>query len=61
MTGAEIIREVQENASEWLEMSENPDKFMSGILAQRIVNLNNRIEYLEKRLDHESRAKVRVN
>jgi flagellar biosynthesis chaperone FliJ len=61
MNGADIIREVQENASEWLEMSENPAELMAGILANKIVQLNNYIEYLEKRIDHDSRQKIRVN
>jgi flagellar biosynthesis chaperone FliJ len=61
MNGADIIREVQENASEWLEMSENPAELMAGILANKIVQLNNYIEYLEKRIDHDSRKKVRIN
>lgn len=61
MNGEDIIREVQENASEWLEMSENPAELMAGILANKIVQLNNYIEYLEKRIDHDSRKKVRIN
>jgi len=50
MTPAEVIKEVQENASEWLEMSDNPAEVVAGILAQKIVYLSDYIEYLERRL-----------
>lgn len=53
MTGADIIKEVQEDASEWLEMVDNPAELLAGILANKIVNLKNYINYLEKRLDHD--------
>lgn len=61
MNASEVIREVQENASEWLEMVENPAELVAGILAEKIVKLNNYIVYLERRLDHDSRSKTRVN
>lgn len=61
MNASDVIREVQENASEWLEMVENPAELVAGILAEKIVKLNSYIEYLEKRLDHDSRIKTRVN
>ncbi len=61
MTGADIIRQAKENASEWLETVENPTELLVGILAYKVVELKNRIEYLERRLDHASRAKDRVN
>lgn len=51
MNASEVIREVQEDASEWLEMSEDPAALVAGILANKIVKLNSYIEYLEKRLD----------
>lgn len=50
MNAADIIKEIQINASEWLEMSDNPDLFVAGVLANRIIFLNNHIEYLERRL-----------
>ncbi len=56
MNANEIIREVQENASEWLEMVANPEAFVSGILANKIVSLQNHIEYLEKRLDYANKS-----
>lgn len=61
MTGADVIREVQENAAEWLEMVENPAELVAGILANKVVSLTSYIEYLEKRLKHDSSTKVRVN
>jgi hypothetical protein len=62
MTPADIIREVQEDAGEWLEMSSNPDAIVSGILAKRIVKLNDYITYLERNLHYvNSSGKARVN
>lgn len=58
MSPQEIIREVEENAGEWLEMSENPAATVAGILAQKIVNLNSHIEYLERSLRNESRIHI---
>ena len=54
MTPQDIIREVQENAQEWLEMTENPAELVAGILASRIIKLQDYIEYLEKRLNNVS-------
>jgi flagellar biosynthesis chaperone FliJ len=56
MNANEIIREVQENASEYLEMVDNPEAFVSGVLATKIVKLQNYIEYLEKRLDYANKS-----
>jgi hypothetical protein len=53
MNARDIIREVQENSSEWLEMTENPAELVAGILANKIVQLNNHIQYLERRLNHD--------
>lgn len=61
MTPADVIKQVQENASEWLEMTENPAELLTGILANKIVELMNHVKYLEKRLEHDSSRKVRVN
>lgn len=54
MSAQDIIREVQESASEWLEMSEDPDTLVSVILANKIIKLQQHIQYLEKRLNHVS-------
>ncbi len=56
MNANEIIREVQKNASEYLEMVANPEAFVSGILANKIVMLQNHIIYLEKRLDYATKS-----
>ncbi|CAB4132479.1 hypothetical protein UFOVP256_40 [uncultured Caudovirales phage] len=57
MTAEDIIREVQENASEWLEMAEDPAALVAGILANKIIKLKDHIHYLEKRLDHVSSSR----
>ncbi len=54
MTSCELIKQVKNNASEWLEMSQNPDAIVSGILARKIIKLQDHIEYLERRLHHVS-------
>ncbi len=54
MNAQQIIKEVQENASEWLEMSEEPAALVAGILANKVIELKSYIEYLEKRLNHVS-------
>lgn len=56
MNALEVIREVQNNASEWLEMVDNPAELVAGILANKIVSLTNHIEYLEKRLETHERS-----
>lgn len=58
MNAADIIREVQENAGEWIEMSENPAALVAGILATKIIALNGHIEYLERRLKCQDRQHV---
>jgi len=50
MNAKDIIREVEEQAGEWLEMHENPAELVAGILAHKVVALSNYIEYLEKRV-----------
>jgi preprotein translocase subunit SecA len=50
-----IIMEVEKEAQEWLEHVENPDRLVSGILARKIVQQKNYIEYLERRLEHAER------
>ena len=55
MKAQEIISQVKFDASEWLEMTKNPDAIVSGILANKIVQLQEHIEYLERRLQYVSR------
>jgi hypothetical protein len=51
MNASDLIKQVQEDASEWLEMMENPDLFVAGILANKLIALTSYVEYLEKRLE----------
>ncbi len=55
MTEKELIEKVQQNASEWLEMTEDPATMIAGILAKKVIKLMDHVEYLEKRLDYERR------
>jgi hypothetical protein len=52
MTAYDLIKQVQSECQEWLEMSENPEAFFIGVLANKIIQLQDKIEYLEKRLEH---------
>ncbi len=54
MTAQDLIRQVKKDASEWCEMTSNPDAIVSGILANKIIRLQDHIEYLERRLHHVS-------
>jgi len=56
MTAEQIIKEVIETASEWLEMSPDPAALVAGILAKKVIKLQDHIEYLEKRLSNVSRS-----
>lgn len=46
-----VLLEVQEKWGEWIEMSENPQDFVSWVLAQRVIELQAEIQYLKKVLD----------
>ena len=62
INAASVIREVQEDASEYLEMLENPTDLVVGILANKVVKLTEYIVYLERRLKNDnSTRKVRIN
>lgn len=54
MTSYDIIKQVKEDYCEWIEMSETPDAMVSGILANKVVKLQEHIEYLERRLHYVS-------
>lgn len=56
MNAEQVIKEVEENASEYLEMVEDPSTLIVGILANKVSKLNQYIEYLEKRLEYVSRT-----
>jgi len=53
MRPRQVITEVCVNASEWLEMSDDPAAVVVGILAKKVVSLKDYIEFLEQRLKHE--------
>lgn len=53
MRQKQVINEVCHNASEWLEMSEDPAAIVVGLLAKKVVCLKDYIEFLEQRLKHE--------
>ena len=54
MTGEELIKEIQDQAGEWLEIVECPATFVAGVLANKIINLQNHIQYLERRLHYDN-------
>lgn len=49
----QILTETRLEASEWLEMTDNPAEMLAGILAAKLANAQDRIEYLERRLAYE--------
>jgi hypothetical protein len=53
MRQRQVIAELCFHASEWLEMSEDPAAAVVGILAKKVVSLQDYIEFLEQRLKHE--------
>lgn len=57
MNAQEIIKEAEEYAAEWLEMSADPSAVIAGILANKIVHLMDHIEFLERLAKHESRRR----
>lgn len=57
MTAAELIEQIQKDAGEWLEMTKDPAAMVAGILAQKVIKLEDHIKYLEKRLQCQQHAK----
>lgn len=55
MNAEDVIKQVQEDASEWTEHAHDPAMFIAGVLANKIIALTGYIEYLEKRLQNVSR------
>lgn len=51
MTGEDLIRQVQEEYSEYLEMVQCPATFVAGVLAGRMVTMMDHMEFIERRLD----------
>ncbi len=54
MNAQQLIRQVKLDASEWLEMTDDPAALVAGILANKVIKLQDHIEYLEKRLEYVS-------
>jgi len=55
MTAQDIIRQVQEQMSEWTEMTDDPSAVVAGVLANKVIKLQDHIEYLERRFNYVSR------
>ena len=51
MDAFELIRTVEELAAEYLEMSENPSQIVIQVLANKVIKLQDYVQYLEKRVD----------
>jgi len=48
MNSQSIIQDVKNQAGEWLEMTDKKDELISIILANKIIVLNQYIQFLEK-------------
>lgn len=54
MTVQQVISDVCSHASEWMEMTDDPASLAAVILANKVVKLNEYIDFLEKRLQYET-------
>ncbi len=54
MTAYELIKQVEEEAIEWIEMSDDPYRVVSTVLANKVISLKSYIQYLERRLNHDT-------
>ena len=57
MTPQQVIEDARESASEWIEMCDNPAAVVAGVLAGKIVEMSEYIDYLERRLEYVSSSK----
>ena len=48
----DVINDTIDECYEYLEMSDDPSTYLMGLLANKIIKLNEQIEYLEKRLNN---------
>jgi len=46
----QLIEKIEFDFSEWIEMSDNPSDFVAGILANKVISLQEYIAFLEKRI-----------
>ena len=53
MSAQLVLQEACEYASEWTEMTDDPAALVAGLLANKVVELTEYIEYLERRLHNE--------
>ncbi|CAB4133816.1 hypothetical protein UFOVP264_30 [uncultured Caudovirales phage] len=54
-----IISQFENKCSEYSEMIENPHELVMGVMASKILELYDKIEYLEKRLSYESNQRIK--
>jgi len=52
MKAEDVIRDIQYKYSEHIEMEKCPATFVAGVLANKIISLQNHVEYLERRLEY---------
>jgi len=62
MNASEIVENIKSELSEWIEMYRtqpffDEDQFLISVLSNKIVSLNDEIEYLKKRLDMHNKRK----
>lgn len=57
MTPDKILTETTLQASEWLEMTDNPAELLAGILAAKLAVSYEEVDYLKRRLAHECCAR----
>jgi hypothetical protein len=57
MTPLQILEEVEEYASEYLPEVNEPRDLIVAVLANKLANALNHIEYLERRLQHVSTSR----
>ncbi len=50
MKAEQLIKEVREHCEEYLELVQDPSLFIAGVIAHKYVELNSRLEYLDKRI-----------
>jgi hypothetical protein len=47
----DIVFEIREKYAEYLEMMLNPDLFVIGVMAHKIIKLEEYVQYLERRIE----------
>lgn len=50
MNANDVIEYTRNYCSEYLEMQEDPDKFLLMFLANQVLTLTDHVQYLEKRI-----------